>query len=94
MVYYIYLLMTFTVSKSRETGNIWYTRRRQEKQIHNTIYGGHHYTQTNTNNVNTTQSSYKQLEVKLRFYPSGIGEISRFCQSCLGLFGFTADKDD
>jgi hypothetical protein len=39
MVYYIYLLMTFTVSKSRETGNIWYTRRRQEKQIHNTIYG-------------------------------------------------------
>ena len=55
--------MTFTVSKSRETGNIWYTRRRQEKQIHNTIYGGHHYTQTNTNNVNTTQSSYKQLVV-------------------------------
>ena len=56
--------MTFTVSKSREIGNIWYTRRRQEKQIHNTIYGGHHYTPTNTNNVNTTQPFYKQLEVK------------------------------
>ena len=36
--------MTFTVFKSRETGNIWYTRRRQEKQIHNTICVGHHYT--------------------------------------------------
>jgi hypothetical protein len=36
--------MTFTVSKSRETGNIWYTRLRQEKQIHNTICVGHHYT--------------------------------------------------
>jgi len=85
--------MTFTVSKSREAGNKWYTRLRQEKQIHNTIYVGHHYTQTNTNNVNTTQPFYKQLEVKLRFYPSRIGDISRFWQSCLGLFGFTADKD-
>jgi len=48
MVYYIYLLMTFTVFKPRETGNIWYTRRRQEKQIHNAICVGHHNTQTNT----------------------------------------------
>ena len=66
---------------------------RQEKQIHNTICVGHHYTQTNTNNVNMTQPFYKQLEVKLRFYPSRIGDISWFWQSCLGLFGFTADKD-
>jgi hypothetical protein len=34
--------------------NIGYTRRRQTKQKHNTIYVGHHYTQTNTNNVNKT----------------------------------------
>ena len=27
------------------------TRWRQTKQKHNTIYVGHHYTQTNTNNV-------------------------------------------
>ena len=40
--------MTFTVSKSREAGNKWYTRLRQEKQIHNTIYVGHHYAQPNT----------------------------------------------
>jgi hypothetical protein len=37
-----------------ESGNIGYTRRRQTKQRHNTIYVGHHYTQTNTNNVNKT----------------------------------------
>jgi len=38
--------------QSRETGNIGYTRRRQIKQKHNTICVGHHYTQTNTNNIN------------------------------------------
>ena len=32
--------------QSRETGNIGYTR-------HNTIFVGHHYAQTNTNNLNT-----------------------------------------
>ena len=30
------------------------TRQRQTKQKHNTICVGHHYTQTNTNNVNKT----------------------------------------
>jgi len=30
------------------------TRWRQTKQKHSTIYVGHHYTQTNTNNVNKT----------------------------------------
>ena len=38
----------------RETGNTGYTRRRKTKQKHNTICVGHHYTQTNTNNVNKT----------------------------------------
>ena len=38
----------------RETGNIWYTRRRKPKQKRNTIFVGHHYAQTNTNNVNKT----------------------------------------
>jgi hypothetical protein len=37
--------------QSRETGNIGYTRRRKTKQKHSTICDGHHYTQTNTNNV-------------------------------------------
>ena len=37
---------------SRETDNIWYTRRRKTKQIHNTICIAHHYTPENTNNVN------------------------------------------
>ena len=27
---------------------------KQNKAKHNTIYAGHHYTQANTNNVNTT----------------------------------------
>jgi hypothetical protein len=37
--------------KSREIGNIGYTRRRKTKQKHNTICVGHHYVQANTNNV-------------------------------------------
>jgi len=37
--------------QSRETGNIGYTRPRKTKQKHNTICAGHHYTQTNTNNI-------------------------------------------
>jgi hypothetical protein len=40
--------------QSRETDNIGYTRGRRTKQKHNTICVGHHYTQTNTNNVNKT----------------------------------------
>ena len=40
--------------QSSETGNTGYTRRRKTKQKHNTICVGHHYTQTNTNNVNKT----------------------------------------
>ena len=54
--------------QSRETGNIGYTRRRKtkQKQKYNTICVGHHYTQTNTNNVNIhdqlwTNSSHRQL---------------------------------
>ena len=35
-----------------DTGNIGYRRRIKAKQKHNTICDGHHYTETNTNNVN------------------------------------------
>ena len=42
---------TIKNGQSRETGN---TRWRKTKQKHNTIGIGHHYTQTNTNNVNKT----------------------------------------
>ena len=38
--------------QSRETGNTGLTKRRKIKQRHNTIFVGHHCTQTNTNNVN------------------------------------------
>jgi hypothetical protein len=40
--------------QSRETGHKGYTRRRKTKQKHSTICIGHHYTQTNTHNVNKT----------------------------------------
>ena len=44
---------TTTNGQSRETGNIGHTRRPHKKtQKNNTICVGHHYTQTNTNNVN------------------------------------------
>ena len=42
--------------QSTETGNIGYTRRKQETQKHNIICVGNHYTQTNTNNVNKTSA--------------------------------------
>jgi hypothetical protein len=40
-----------TEGQSRETGIVWYTRWRKTKQKHNTIFVGHHYMQTNTNNI-------------------------------------------
>ena len=40
--------------KSRETGHIGYIRRRQVEPKHNTTCAGHHYAQSNTNNVNKT----------------------------------------
>ena len=43
---------TIKNGQSRETDNIRYTRRRKTKQKHNTIWVGHHNTQTNTNNLN------------------------------------------
>ena len=42
--------------QSREIGNLGHTRQRKTKQKHNTICVGHHYMQTNTNNVNKTCS--------------------------------------
>ena len=43
---------TIEKGQSTETGNMGYTRQRLTKQRHNLICLGHHYTQTNTNNVN------------------------------------------
>jgi len=40
--------------KSRENGNIGYTRRKKTKQKHNTLCVGYHYMQANTNNINKT----------------------------------------
>ena len=40
--------------QSRENGNIGHTKRREKNN--NTISVGHHYTQTNTNNVNKNMS--------------------------------------
>jgi hypothetical protein len=40
--------------QSREMSNLGYTRQRKTKQKHNTICVGHHYMQTNTNNINKT----------------------------------------
>ena len=51
--------------QSRETGKIEYTRRRQTKK-HNTICVRHHYTQTNTNNVNKTRALAQTTGGKFR----------------------------
>ena len=42
---------TIINGQSRETGDMGYTRRRKTKQKHNAICIGHHYMQTNKNNV-------------------------------------------
>jgi hypothetical protein len=47
--------------QSRETGNMG--TQDEEKRNKNTICVGHHYTQTNTNNLNKTRDLL-QLEVK------------------------------
>ena len=39
-----------------KTGTIGHTRWRQTKQKHNTICVGHHYAQTNTDNINKTRA--------------------------------------
>jgi hypothetical protein len=49
--------------QSREAGNIGYTRRGQIKQKHNALCDGHHYTQTNTNNVNRIWSLQQRLSM-------------------------------
>jgi len=46
----------FANEQFREIGNIGHTRRRKTNQKHNTICVGHHYTQTNTNDVNNTRA--------------------------------------
>ena len=40
--------------QSRETGNVGTRDEDKTKQKHNTIFVGHHYSQTNTNNINKT----------------------------------------
>ena len=47
--------------QSRETGNIGYTRRWKKQPRHNTICDGHHYTQTNTNNVHKGKDILQQV---------------------------------
>jgi hypothetical protein len=44
--------------------NWQHTRRRKTRQKDNTICSGHHYAQTNTNNVQKTWNPYKPLEAK------------------------------
>jgi hypothetical protein len=50
--------------QSRETGNTCHTRRRKTHQRRNTLCAGHHYTQTNTTNVNKTRALLQTTEGK------------------------------
>ena len=61
---YYYIIMTYMNVReyrrgyqkgySREYGSIGYTSRRKTKQKHSSICVGHHYTETNINNVDKT----------------------------------------
>ena len=49
----------------------------KQNQKHNTIWVRHNCTQANTNNVNKTGASYKQLEVKMkRLYEEFVTDIT------------------
>ena len=65
--------------QSRETGNTGYTRRRKTNTYHNRF--GHHYTQTNTNNVNMTRAlqqttNWMQRRNEHRFYSEIVTDIT------------------
>ena len=64
--------------QSRKTGNKGYTRRRKAKQKHNTICVGHHYTQTNTNNVNKTCNHLQTTVISRSFQHTSLLKISHF----------------
>ena len=70
--------------KTRETGNIWYTRRRQTNQKHNTICVGHHYAQANTNNVNKTWALLQTTGGKDKPNMIFIGKSKRKLQHVIG----------
>ena len=61
--------------KSRETGCIGYTRRRQTKQKHNPICVGHHYSQANTNNVSPT-NNWRYRRNEYRFYAEIVTDVT------------------
>jgi len=72
--------------QSRETDNIGYTRRRQaqktktkkqKQHTHNTICDGHHYTQTNTHNVNKRWALLQTTEVNSYFVLDNISRNQR-----------------
>ena len=50
--------------QSRETANIGYTRRIKTKKKLIIICAGHHYTETNTNNVNKTCALLLEVKTK------------------------------
>ena len=52
--------------QSIEAGNRGHTRRGKPKQKHNTKCVGHHYTQTNTNDVNKTRALLQTTGGKVR----------------------------
>ena len=65
--------------QSRETGSIVHTSRRKTKQKQSTICVGHHYTQTNTNNVNricTPANNWRYRRTEHRFYVEIVSDIA------------------
>ena len=58
-----------TVQRNWQHGGVQKTQDKDIRQTNlktqlNTICAGHHFTQTNTNNVNKNESSYKQLKLE------------------------------
>ena len=73
--------------QSKETYNIGYTRRRQTTQKHNTICVGHHFMQTNTNEVNKTRALLQTTEGKDESNIVFMRILNSRCDACfVGLF--------
>ena len=66
------------IEQSSKNDNIAYTSRRQTNQKHNTICVGHHYAQTNTDNINKTRETGSKNCISSQIYDFVYSSVTSF----------------
>ena len=61
-----------TQNEEKQNNNTGYTKRRKTKQQHNTVCVGHHYTQTNTNNINNINKTMNKQTTRGKDEPKKV----------------------